>query len=56
MEDFLALICHWQSWCFSGKLFRLRKVTLESIDVNSTLVRSQRGPFGPLIDQGRRPL
>ena len=55
-RDFLSLICHWQSWCCSGKLLRLRQLTWKSTDDNLILVRSQRGPKGPLIDQGRRPL
>ena len=47
---------HRHDWCFSGKLLKHREVTCKRTDDNSTLLRSQRGPEGPLTDQGRRPL
>ena len=55
MEFFLALIRYWQSWSCSGKLLRLRQVTWKRTDVYLTLVRSQRGLKGPLIDHGHKP-
>ena len=38
------------------KLLMLRQVTWKSTHENPTQVWSQRGPKGPLIDQGHGPL
>ena len=53
---FSALIRFWQSLCCSVKLLRLRQVTWKSTDVNPSIVWSQKGPKGPLIEQGNRTL
>ena len=47
--SFTKLVLQWQT-------AQAKTGNLKRTDVNPTLVRSQRGPEGPLIDQGCRPL
>ena len=47
--SFTKLVLQWQT-------AQAKTGNLKSTDVNPTLVRSERGPEGPLTDQGCRPL